>query len=197
MKKLLSIVITAIGIISGYKKTIAAQKAEISRLQAIIDQEEIDDKERDAKLAELQGFEADAETKASDLAALLADEPAVPTVDPGTFNVTAAPTEHVSDLAFREQQAETAGAGAVGGDATTAQTGPAAGAASGEGDQGAGKSAEEEDETAVEALVADNSKEDLLALAEKENVEVPASGTKSEIAAAIVAARREANGPQS
>lgn len=193
MKKLLSIVITAIGIISGYKKTIAAQKAEISRLQAIIDQEEIDDKERDAKLAELQGFEADAETKASDLAALLADEPAVPTVDPGTFNVTAAPTEHVSDLAFREQQAETAGAGAVGSDATTAQTGPAAGT----GDQGAGKSAEEEDETAVEALVADNSKEDLLALAEKENVEVPASGTKSEIAAAIVAARREANGPQS
>lgn len=191
MKKLLHYVILAIGIIAGYKKTIAEQKAEISRLQALLDAEDVEDAEREAKLAELQGFEAEADAKAADLAALLNDEPAVPTVHPETFDVTEQPTAPPQDLAFRERAAETSGTsepqGPAGAQGTSGGSGTPGGTSGDAGDAGDKK------ETA-EDLVSTNTKETLLALAEKEGVDVKNSDTKDAIAAAIIAKREEGAG---
>lgn len=184
MKKLLSYVLLAIGVISGYRKTIAAQKEEIERLQALADKEDLEDEEREAKLAELESLEAESAAKADELARLLNDEPVVPSVHPETFEVTSEATAPLSDLAFRDRRDETAGAPVAG--VGTAATPRPAGAPAGEqtGEQGENQKTE-----SVDDLTGGNSKDELLALAEKEGVEVKSGDTKEQIAQAIFDAR--------
>jgi hypothetical protein len=186
MKKLLSYVILAISVIGGYRKTIIALKAENERLSKIIEEEDFDDAEREAKLAELESAEAEAAEKADELARLLNDEPAVPTVDPETFDVTEGATVPPQDLAIREHQAETAGK------AEPAPQGPVgpAGAQGSSGDAGGEGEGAGEVETA-EDLVSTNSRESLIALADKEGAEYKNGDNMDTIAAAIIAKREE------
>lgn len=109
MKKLIAAVTLAIATIAGFRATISKQKEEIERLHTLIDNEDIDDAERDAKLKELEDLETEAGGKADELAEILNGEPAVPSVNPETFEVTEPATGTANDLAFRDRQDETAG----------------------------------------------------------------------------------------
>jgi hypothetical protein len=162
MQKLFQLIALAIAAIAGYRKTIKAL------------QDQVDADSAEVKAAHEQLAQADA--KANELATALNEEDAVPSVHPETFEVTSPPTASLQDLAFRENQTEGRGVAP----AATVPFGAAApaGAQAPPADQG---------ETA-EDLAANNSKEDLVALAEKEGVS--SDGTKADIAAAIVAGRQ-------
>lgn len=109
MKKLLALIASAIAALAGYKKLIADQKAEIQRLHDLLDNEAIDDAERDAKLADFEASEQEANEAAEKLAVQLNDEPVVQSVNPETFEVTSGPTSDISDLELREAQAQEQG----------------------------------------------------------------------------------------
>lgn len=112
MKTIINAIILAISAIAGYKAALKAKDEEISRLRGQIDNEAADDAARDEELVRRRALDADleeADRKANELAQLLNEEPALPTVNTGTFEVTAPPTEGVEGLEFRDRQKETAG----------------------------------------------------------------------------------------
>lgn len=122
MKKLLSIVTLAIAAIASLKaKFNGVTTALADRDKLIADMKtklDADDAEHaalikraddaEAHSAELDAANVEADSKADELAEALNNEPSVPTVDSGSFEVTAPPTATANDLAFREQQAESA-----------------------------------------------------------------------------------------
>lgn len=98
MQRLITIIVSAIAVLAGYKTLIASQQKEIEDLreQAIEDAADDADLEARTKAAEEKSakFEADlaeANGKAEELAAAITAEPTVPNVDPD-FNVTGGAT---------------------------------------------------------------------------------------------------------
>lgn len=123
MNRLLQIIVAAIAAIAGYKQAIASLREQLATANS--DRESLrgqvaKDAENDTALtrraeqaeadkAALEQQIAQADAKASELAQQLNEEPSVPSVHTDSFEVTAPPSEPLSDLAFRENQAELAG----------------------------------------------------------------------------------------
>lgn len=132
---------------------------------------------RVAKFKKDHGLEGDEELTGALGAVLRAAE-----VAPVSADATTAQAQTAAHLepSGEELDARNAAAGASG------NSGLGAGGA---GAGGSGSSAPVSNEEAAKALEDGNSKDDLLALAEQEGVEVKASANKADIAAAIVAKR--------
>jgi Sec-independent protein translocase protein TatA len=118
MKKLISLVVTAIAAIAGFKAAIKARDERIAELESQVKADEADDsaleqraKDAEARTAEFERLDSEANGKADELAGLLNEEPAVPSVDPATFAVTSPATGSIPDLEFRDREAETKGVG--------------------------------------------------------------------------------------